>query len=484
MRFSSAQNARIAGVLTGMATGDALGAGYEFDPPMADGTPVNMIGGGLGDFAPGEWTDDTSMAVVVARALAAAGGEATDAACDAMVRDWADWAKTAADVGSQTRNVFGRAARTAAADGREQLTAADAVAAASAVHLATGRSGGNGSLMRTAPVALAFLDRSPQEAYDAAVRISGLTHFDPEAGEACGLWTVAIRHAVLTGELDVRVGLSLLAADRAPVWAGRIETAEASRPRDFSKNGWVVEAFQGAWSAIATTADGADGPGHLRAALEAAVRGGLDTDTVAAIAGSLIGGAYGISAIPSAWLRMIHGWPGLRGRDLITLADALAHRADRSGVWPAVPHQSYDEWGGAEEESYVAHPDDDGVVLGPVGALRTGDYDAVVSLCRVGSEQARVASAQDHAEMWITDSEDNLYAEFTLRDAAAAVKDFRDAGKRVLLHCVRMESRTPTVAALYGSMVTGSTPAEALERVRTVLPTAKPNPAFRNILNS
>ena len=52
--------------MTGMAAGDALGAGYEFNAPLPDSAQVGMIGGGLGNFAPGEWTDDTSMAIVVA----------------------------------------------------------------------------------------------------------------------------------------------------------------------------------------------------------------------------------------------------------------------------------------------------------------------------------------------------------------------------------------------------------------------------------
>ena len=59
---------RIAGALIGMAAGDALGAGYEFaSPPTGE---VAMIGGGLGDFAPGEWTDDTSMAQCIAEVTA------------------------------------------------------------------------------------------------------------------------------------------------------------------------------------------------------------------------------------------------------------------------------------------------------------------------------------------------------------------------------------------------------------------------------
>lgn len=73
--------------------------------------------------------------------------------------------------------------------------------------------------------------------------------------------------------------------------------AEASRPRDFSRNGWVVEALQGTWSAIAGTRSAGSGPAHPRAALEETVRGGRDTDRVPAIAGSLRG-AHGFSAAP------------------------------------------------------------------------------------------------------------------------------------------------------------------------------------------
>ena len=54
--------------------------------------------------------------------------------------------------------------------------------------------------MRTAPVALAYLD-DPDALVEAATALSALTHADPEAGEACALWCLAIRHAVLHGTL-------------------------------------------------------------------------------------------------------------------------------------------------------------------------------------------------------------------------------------------------------------------------------------------
>lgn len=417
------------------------------------------------------------MAVVIAQALIASGGEVSAGACDEMVRAWAGWAQTAPDVGTQTRAVLPASQRAASQEGRE-VTGRDAVAAAEEIHVRAGRSGGNGSLMRTAPVALAFSDRSPAATYDAAVLIITLTHFDPEAGEACGLWTVAIRHAVLTGELDLRTGLGLLPRDRAEVWEDHFARAEAGRPSDFHHNGWVVEALQGAWSAITTTAgEDIQGPEHLCSALEAAVRGGVDTDTVAAIAGSLLGAAYGVAAIPNHWLRVLHGWPGLRGRDLIGLGASLAARRSLAGKWPATHRKDYSNWAGAHDSGTVPHPDDPGVLLGPVGALDAGDYDTVVSLCRVGSHQAAVPSPQWYTEFWLVDGA-KPYPEYTVQDAAETVLSFRKQGKRVLLHCVRMESRTPTVAAFYGALVTGSSRPAALDRVRTVLPSANPNGHF------
>ena len=106
--------------------------------------------------------------------------------------------------------------------------------------------------MRTAPVALAYLD-DEAALVEAARAVSELTHYDPEAGDACVLWCLAIRHAILTGFLDARIGLQHIDIDRRDLWATRLDIAEASQPSDFKNNGWVVEALQGAWSAIATT---------------------------------------------------------------------------------------------------------------------------------------------------------------------------------------------------------------------------------------
>jgi ADP-ribosylglycohydrolase len=246
MNLTTAQRDRACGVLLGVAAGDALGAGYEFGPPMAPDAPVDMIGGGLGPFKPGEWTDDTSMAIAIAE-IAATGADLRDEqAQDYVVERWHWWAKTAKDIGGQTRSVLSAA-------GRRGISARTAREESAVLHKRTGRTAGNGSLMRTAPVALAYLD-DEAALVEAARAVSELTHHDPDAGDACVLWCTAIRHAILTGELGPRIGLGHIPIERRDLWASRLDAAETSPPSAFAaKNGWVVAALQGAWSAIVNT---------------------------------------------------------------------------------------------------------------------------------------------------------------------------------------------------------------------------------------
>lgn len=344
--------------------------------------------------------------------------------------------------------------------------------------------------MRTAPVALAFLD-DPGSLVEAATAISALTHHDPEAGEACALWCLAIRHAVLRGTFDgLREALAYLPEQRAAVWAQRLDESESSEPADFEHNGWVVEAWQGAWSAItnaqapAATASGRFPADHLRRALETAVRGGRDTDTVAAIAGSLLGAKWGASAVPSAWRRLVHGWPGLRARDLVRLGVLSARNggSDPQG-WPAGARVDYSSY--PHRNAIAAHPYDDRVWLSGVEALAElpEGVDAVVSLCRLGIDDVPgvAVKADSHVEVWLIDDANpakNPHLDYVLQDAASAVAAFRAEDKTVLLHCVQAQSRTPTVAALYGAMVTGRPPMDCLADVLKALPAAHPNSAM------
>jgi ADP-ribosyl-[dinitrogen reductase] hydrolase len=476
-RLTAAQLDRAAGVLLGLACGDALGAGYEFGPPLAAETPVLMEGGGSFGWTPGEWTDDTSMAVPLAEAAAQGHDLLEDGVLDVVAARWMAWASEARDVGVQTSRVLHGAARP---------TSKALAAAALDVHERMGRSGGNGSLMRTAPIALAYL-HNPEGLAVAARRVSELTHFDPEAGDACVLWCLAIRHAVLHGTFEgVRSGLEAIPEERRALWASRLDEAQRLAPSAFDRNGWVVQALQGAWSAISRTpvpeADPSAGvvpSQHLRLALEAAVRGGRDTDTVAAIAGGLLGARWGASAVPGAWRRILHGWPGLWARDLVQLGVLAAQGGTDLAAWPAVERVDYSPYG--EIGALARHPFDDGVWLGGAGALDAlpSGVDAVVSLCRVGT--ATLPGLRDHIEVWLIDSPDielNSNLDAVLVDAADTVAALRADGRTVLLHCVQAQSRTPTVAALYAVRHCGVGLDEALDSVVNVLPAARPNAGF------
>jgi ADP-ribosyl-[dinitrogen reductase] hydrolase len=478
MKLTSAQSHRAAGVMLAMACGDALGAPYEFAEPPAEKPPIQMKGGGALGWEPGEWTDDTAMAIPILRAAADGQDLRDESVLDDIAAQWIDWARSAQGVGRQVRAVLSTAGPTAAGVRRAAREYQDR----------HGRSAGNGSLMRTAPVALAYL-RNPFGLAEAARTISDLTHFDPEAGDACVLWSMAIQYAVLTGELEARVGLDALPAARRGLWATRIDEAERRTPADFGNNGWVVEALQGAWASLKTVRVMMDvrhsEADLLRQSLENAVRGGGDCDTVAAITGALAGARYGVSAVPADWRRRVHGWPGLRGADLVRLS-VLAARGGRSDEhnWPSGERVDYSSYG--DISTLVQHPHDKGVWLGGVGALDAlpAGVDAVVSLCRVGTAQVP-ERIRDHLEVWLVDDpspEKNPNLDFVLYDTADAIAALRAYGRTVLVHGVSGRSRMPTVAALYSARHLGVPMDEVLKDLQRVLPSASPNAAFLDAL--
>jgi ADP-ribosyl-[dinitrogen reductase] hydrolase len=414
------------------------------------------------------------MAIAIAEVAATGADLRDEEALDAPVRRWHEWSMHAKDVGVQTRSVLSRA-------GRRGISAQTARTESAELHRVTGRTAGNGSLMRTAPLALAYLD-DEAALVEAARAVSELTHWDPEAGDACVLWCLAIRHAVLTGLLDVRIGLQHIDPDRRDLWASRLELAEKSQPSDFTNNGWVIEALQGAWSAITTTPIPQDDPAtgvfradHLRLALDAAVRGGGDTDTVAAIAGGLLGAVYGASAVPAEWRRALHGWPGLHTRDLVELASAITRKGG--------PDEFDFSYSGYELGVVARHPYDDGVWLGDISALRTlpDGVDAVVSLCRIGD--ADLPAHIEQIDVRLIDQPGiNENLDFVLLDTVRLVEQLRQEGRTVFVHCVQTQSRTPAIATLYGARLRGIGIAETLAEVCDVLPNADPIPDFREAL--
>jgi len=324
--MTDSQSDRAHGVLLGTAVGDALGVPYEFGTPPAAGERAQMLGGGLGDFAPGEWSDDTSMAVAIARVAATGVDLRSPDALDAIASGFLEWhAAGPPDIGIQTSAVLAATARRLRDEGGrpgETMTVESQTYALSHPH-----SAGNGALMRTAPVALAFLDDRASCAV-AARAVASLTHADPLAGDSCVLWSEAIRVAVADERFDVLSGLDLLPR-RRDEWRDWLDEAlEAPDGSRFTPNGFTVTALQAAVAAVMSTPvpDGEGAGRHLQDALHAAIRIGNDTDTVAAIAGGLLGGRWGARAIPTEWRQAVHGWPGLDAEALVSLATATVVR--------------------------------------------------------------------------------------------------------------------------------------------------------------
>lgn len=474
MHLTTAQLDRAAGVLLGTAAGDALGVPYEFESRVlrGDETP-QMLGGGLGDFAPGEWSDDTSMAMAIADVAATGADLTTDEALDAIADNFLRWFDGGpADIGIQTRAVLSatrrRLSRGKVGAGAIMRKEANAYAEQHP------HSAGNGALMRTAPVALAHLDDRGGLA-DAARLVAGLTHADPLAGDSCVLWCEAVRVAVLHGKFDVRAGLDLLPDERVDQWSAWLDAAELEPPKSFSPNGFTVTALQAAAAAITQTPIPDAMPcRHLQSALDTAIRVGNDTDTVAAIAGGLLGARWGASAVPWFWRRAVHGWPERDGRpsdshDLVSLATLAVHDGDPDDKgWPLVDDVRYSELAFADA---VPHPFDDGVLLGTHATI-DHSADVAVSMCRVGRRQACFGKATEFVASRLMDSGDpaeNPNLDFVLADTADAVRGLRAEGKTVLLHCVAGHQRTPSVAVEYGVML-----GHSVETVRAAVLEAMP----------
>ena len=297
---------RYQGALLGLAAGDALGTTLEFRPPGTFEPMTDMVGGGPFGLEPGQWTDDTSMALCLAESLVTCTG--FDPA-DQMSR-YLRWYREG--YLSSTGRCFDIGNTVSAALHRFER---DGNPFAGSSHP---RSGGNGSLMRLAPIPLAYA-RQPAEAVRLAGEMSRTTHGAPEPVDACRYYTGLILGA-LRGELKER----LLEPRYTPVpglWENeplseRIDRVAAGsfktkRPPEIRGTGYVVDALEAALWAFWSTDSFEDG------AL-AAVNLGDDADTTGAIYGQLAGAHYGVEGIPERWCIRL-----ALGEQIRRLADAV-----------------------------------------------------------------------------------------------------------------------------------------------------------------
>ncbi|MFJ8007552.1 protein-tyrosine phosphatase family protein [Streptomyces fagopyri] len=162
--------------------------------------------------------------------------------------------------------------------------------------------------------------------------------------------------------------------------------------------------------------------------------------------------------------------PGLAAADLVRLAVRTARGGgDDAQGWPSAPCMSV----GGHRGFAVPHPHDPGVVLGnlaPAQGAGPVPVEAVVSLCRTGTDPILRGTDVEHLRVWLVDSQGaNANLHYVLDQAARHVLRLRQEGKRVLLHCFAGQSRTPAVAAVNSHLATCTESQTALNDLRRVL---------------
>lgn len=297
--------ARALGSLVGLAVGDALGGPVEgVGADDLDGKHTELTGGGLYGLRPGQGTGDTEMALRLATSLVEVGGYDPDRTLSSYV----DWYRTdPPGMSDHMREVL------SSVDG-----GADAYRATSAIHFDQGANSGNGAVMRTTPIGIAFAGRE-DALRDATIADSALTHFDPLAGK------VALLHnQVLSWVLTGGPGL-VFKNLKDPSWLDdRIE--DVVIPASSGVLGYAValsKAESGsALTSIAIALAAFFNADDFEKGLIWAVNLGGDADTNGAVTGALLGARFGVRAIPERWLAELERREELEGlgRQLAAMA--------------------------------------------------------------------------------------------------------------------------------------------------------------------
>ncbi|HVB65639.1 MAG TPA: ADP-ribosylglycohydrolase family protein [Nitrolancea sp.] len=288
---------RYRGCMLGLAVGDALGAPLEFidraEIARRYGEVREMLGGGWLNTVPGEYTDDTQMALAIARSVVDL-GMIDPADIGSRFVQWME--SMPKDIGNTTLQSLGYLASGVPwneAGARTLAQKGDSAA-------------GNGSIMRAAPLALACRN-DPDALIRQSLDISLITHADPRCCWSCVALNQAIV-ALLTGSDDVIAA----AANVDETLVREVLASVATIRRDEVKSGGYVLHTLGAafWSLLHYDS--------FEEVVVAAVNLGGDADSTGAVAGALAGARYGASAIPDRWLAVLQG-----REELSDLADRL-----------------------------------------------------------------------------------------------------------------------------------------------------------------
>ncbi|MGC8118853.1 ADP-ribosylglycohydrolase family protein [Marinobacter sp. VGCF2001] len=274
-----------AGALLGLAVGDALGTTVEFRRRDSFELHTEMTGGGAFNVKPGEWTDDTAMALCLAQSLIDCDGFDSKDQLSRYVR-WMNDGYMACqekciDIGNTTRDALRRFSRT-----QVSYAGTDNPFAS-----------GNGGIMRLAPAVIAAGDR--ETALEYAINSSRTTHSSADCLDAAELMGAVLWQ--LREGADLKELLENLpdTGERAMA-IGRIKRGffRYFNRDEISSSGYVIDTLEAAlWSVYHAEC--------FEDALITAVNLGDDADTVGAVTGQIAGAAWGVEAIPQRWLESL-----------------------------------------------------------------------------------------------------------------------------------------------------------------------------------
>ncbi len=408
-----------------------------------------MIGGGGFEWAPGEFTDDTQMGVLLAQSLVDARHDLNP---DDLWRRWRAWASTASDVGITTRRAL------SFENWREVR------------HTNPSHTAANGALMRAFPLALLSVDRNTRREW--TLQQAALTHAHPDAGFGAWLGVAMMRAAIddhdpfemLETELQElpKQSRDVFAPLLAPTWS----------PDDGGPSNGSV------WGCLAHAVWAVRGAESFEDAVVRAVNCGDDADTVACVAGALAGALFTEQAIPSRWLAYVHGTTGdrddersdyLRLEDLEQLALAVAGlKAPKPQKEPAVgPVEVF-------PNLYAANR----------SAAETAPTDwAIVSLCRT---EGFFAGHEVRRQSYVLDnSHGNPNLAHVVKDVVASIDALLAEGHQVLVHCEGGRSRTCLALKAWWMTTTGGSHDEAREWLQSNWTMCRDqNPSFTSFLDN
>ncbi len=287
---------RYRGALLGLAVGDALGTTLEFKPPGSFQPVSDIVGGGPFGLEPGQWTDDTSMALCLAESLVECRGfDPID-----QLQRYVDWWQNGHL--SSTGECFDIGTTTAAA-------LSGFLSSGKPCGQTSQWSASNGSIMRLAPVPM-FYAKDMDKAVEFAGRSSVTTHAAAEPVGACRYMAGLIVQALRGGAKEEMLAPSSMGGLPGGIQRVASGSFKIAQPPEIRGTGYVVESLEAALWAFWNSDNFAGG-----ALL--AVNLGDDADTTGAVYGQIAGAFYGDVGIPQGW------------RDVVALGDKITALAEQ-----------------------------------------------------------------------------------------------------------------------------------------------------------